>query len=54
MSTNIVTRLVCENCGYFGMKMRDMIFNVMTISPIIGKPKYKVLFRPFYIKQKEN
>ena len=39
-----------EYCGYFGMKLRDMIFNVMTISPIIGKPKYKVLFRPFYLK----
>jgi len=43
-----------EYCGYFNMKMKDMIFNVITISPIKGDPKYKVLFHPFYIKQKEN
>lgn len=43
-----------ERCGYFNMKMRDMIFNIKTISPIKGDPKYKVIFNPFYFKQKEN
>lgn len=43
-----------EYCGYFNMKKRDMIFNVITISPIKGDPKYKVIFNPFYFKQKEN
>lgn len=41
-------------CGYFDMKKTDMIFNVITISPIKGDPKYKVIFNPFYLKQKEN
>lgn len=43
-----------ECCGYFNMKKKDMIFNFITISPIKGDPKYKVIFNPFYFKQKEN